>query len=37
MTSNRPKGIKIDPSRLGPKITKSEPKIIPPKKPKDKK
>ena len=38
MLKNRPKGIKIDLSRLEPKTTKSEPKIRPFKQqPKDKK
>lgn len=37
MINNRPKGIKIDPSRLHLKTTKSEPKSIFTKYPKDKK
>lgn len=37
MTNKKPKGIKIDPSRLHLKTTKPEPKIISPKQSKDKK
>jgi|26BtaG_2_1085354.scaffolds.fasta_scaffold00186_1 hypothetical protein len=37
MINNRPKGIKIDPSRLHLKTTKPEPKNISPGQPKDKK
>lgn len=37
MINKRPKGIKIDPSRLHPKTTKSEPKSIFTKQPRDKK
>lgn len=37
MITNRPKGIKIDPSRLHLNTSKTEPKSMFPKSPKDKK